>query len=73
MDIIKQKRLPMQVQLSYTNDEGARYLQVVNDHRELTLNANDVFNDTDFALFSTSSLQKIIKVIKDEKFSEAET
>jgi len=73
MDIIKQKRLPMQVQLTYTNDEGARYLQVVNDHRELTLNANDVFNDTDFALFSTSSLQKISKLIKDEKFSEAET
>ena len=72
MDIIKQKRLPMQVQLTYTNEEGARYLQVVNDHRELTLNANDVFNNTDFPLFSTSSLQKISKLIKDEKFSEAE-
>jgi hypothetical protein len=33
IEIIKQKRLPMQVQLTYTNDEGARYLQVVNDHR----------------------------------------
>lgn len=73
MEIIKQKRLPMQVQLTYTNDEGARYLQVVNDHRELTLNANDVFNDTDFALFSTSTLQKTSKLIKDLQFTEAET
>jgi len=33
LDIIKRKRLPMQVQLTYTNPNGEKYLQVVNDHR----------------------------------------
>ena len=62
----------MQVQLTYQNPNGAQYLQVVNDHRELTLNAADVFNDTNFALFSSSSLQKISRLIKEGKFEEAE-
>lgn len=63
----------MQVQLTYRNPNGAQFLQVVNDHRELTLNAADVFNDTNFALFSSSALQKTSKLIKEEKFEEAET
>lgn len=55
----------MQVQLTYTNPNGERYLQVVNDHRELTLNTNDLLNDTNFPLFAASTLQKVSQLIKD--------
>ena len=71
MQIIKRKRLPMQVQLSYTNPDGECYLQVVNDHRELTLDAAAVFGDTNYTLFSIAMLQKISKLIKEDNFSQA--
>lgn len=72
MEIIKKKRLPMQIQLTYTNPDGERYLQVVNDHRELTDNRADLLNDTNFALFAASTLQKASKFIKEGKLGEAE-
>ena len=65
MEIIKKKRLPMQVQLTYTNPDGEKYLQVVNDHRELTLDRTEVLGSTDFPLFSVAMLQKISKFIKE--------
>lgn len=72
MDIIKRKRLPMQIQLTYTNPEGEKYLQIVNDHRELTLDKNEMLSATDFGLFSASTLQRVSRMIKDENFGQAE-
>ena len=72
LDIIKRKRLPMQVHLTYINPDGQKYLQVVNDHRELTLDHAAVFNDTNYSLFSVSMLQKTSRLIKDAEFTRAE-
>ena len=63
----------MQVQLTYTNPDGEKYLQVMNDHRELTLDQTAVLGSTDFPLFSVSMLQKISKLIKEEKFTDAQS
>ena len=73
MDIIKQKRLPIQVQLTYTNPNGEVFLQIVNDHRIPTQDESVVFGDTNYALFATSMLQKISRLIKEEKFTQAAT
>jgi len=45
----------------------------MNDHRELTLDQTAVLGSTDFPLFSVSMLQKISKLIKEEKFTDAQS
>ena len=46
---------------------------MVNDHREFTQDRDIVLGDTSFALFAGSMLQKVSKLIKEEKFDQAET
>lgn len=72
MNILKRKRLPMQVQLTYTNPDGERYIQVINDYREVTEDRNQLLSETNFSLFSSSTLQKVSKLIKEENFTAAE-
>jgi hypothetical protein len=36
LDLFNQKRVPMQVQLTYVGRNGDKYMQVITDWRELT-------------------------------------
>lgn len=54
----------MQVQLTYTNPNGSKYLQVITDYRQFTFNKDDLTKELNFGLFSASQLQKISAFIK---------
>ena len=66
------KKVPMQIQLTYTTPSGAKYLQVITDYRILSENKEDLFEEINFALFAASKLQKLSSLIRDERFEEAE-
>ena len=64
--------LPMQVQLTYINPSGEKFIQVINDYREVTQDRNQLLSETNFSLFSSSTLQKVSKLIKEDSLAEAE-
>ncbi len=66
IDLFKCKRVPMQVQLSYTGRDGSKYLQIITDWRELTQNKDDIYNAANFGLFAASVLQNASINIKNE-------
>jgi hypothetical protein len=72
LNILSRKRLPMQVQLTYTNPSGEKFIQVINDYREVTQDRNQLLSETNFSLFSSSTLQKVSKLIKEDSLAEAE-
>ena len=70
-EMMAQKRAYMQVQLSYTNPQGSQYTQVITDYRDLSENKEDLMKEMNFGLFAASSLQRISKMVKEERFDEA--
>ncbi len=72
LNILSRKRLPMQVQLTCINPSGEKFIQVINDYREVTQDRNQLLSETNFSLFSSSTLQKVSKLIKEDSLTEAE-
>lgn len=71
-ELLNRPKALMQVQLSYTNPSGSKYIQVITDYRLLSNNEDDLLKQLNFRLFAASTLQKVSNLIKTEDFVRAD-